>query len=324
MKKIFLSIISLLILNIIYAQERLHVPTQVCRFDYTELPGNSDIIVNEPDINVQRIWSELLSVSGMSGANASLKKSNVKRFESFNQNGKGWIIYDADLFNQWTSDVNFKWMVAFALGHELGHFALGHNLSNGSNKKWEADADEWACLQLCKMHANSENASKAVLIFVPELGTITGYPTKKERLDAISKYYRINNCSNKTTCPGCHGLKKEEKRCTSCRGTGDGECVICHGRNECDLCKRNPGKCSKCKGTGEYEHHDYSTVPSTIEIRSCNSCTDGDCKYCRGTGKCKYCNYKGKVAGGCDKCNGSGKVEVSCSVCNGKGYISSY
>lgn len=193
MNRFILFLLLATTINSSYGQS-LHIPSHSCMFGLAELYGDVNINVSDADSDVQKIWDELLTVSGNKGINANLKKSTERNFESFYQNGAGWIIYNPNILSQWPNDGNYKWMVAFILAHELGHITLLHNLSSGSNKSWELRADEWACQQLCKMRATKEEATFAIWAIVPGKSP-AGYPTKKERLDAVANFFRINNCS---------------------------------------------------------------------------------------------------------------------------------
>lgn len=194
------AVICILFTNCCFSQpigfsQHIHVPTRGCQFDFTEMNGDSDISVSEPDNRIEKIWEEILKVSGNEGINAHLAKTYRRKFESFNQNGSAWIIYNSDILSQWQDETDYKWIVAFILGHELAHVALNHNLSTGSNKAWEARADEWACQQLCKMNSDETEAAKALWTFVGDNGIIPGYPTKRERINAVKKYFQSHNCS---------------------------------------------------------------------------------------------------------------------------------
>ena len=96
--------------------------------------------------------------------------------------------------------------------------------------------------------------------------------------------------------------------CTRCEGTGYcGSCYQHSGYSgPCVACKDAvPGLCRKCYGTGKY----VSEV--TYKLRTCTLCSNGKCKYCKGTGlstvECGVCLTTGK----CFECGGSGKC-VDC------------
>ena len=112
-------------------------------------------------------------------------------------------------------------------------------------------------------------------------------------------------------CPHC-GEKLTFEHCQLCNGTGDAECLKCHG-----VIHRG---CAVCQGSGYSPRHDCSHTAHTTTHgsgkghgtfaiaaipRSANSATQ----------LCAYCNGTGKVPGSL-----LGTAE-DCPLCGGKGQI---
>lgn len=140
--------------------------------------------------------------------------------------------------------------------------------------------------------------------------------------------------------------QQEPSECATCSGTGIILCAACdaHGElvcvecnetgiisRDCDRCEDGLILCDNCNG-------DYEKVP-------CDTCggdglLNGECRYCKGTGKCVNCNGSGQELnddgsmGSCHTCDGSGlhtnlfygvtkacNGDAPCNHCPGTGYV---
>ena len=69
-------------------------------------------------------------------------------------NGKKgrYIIYDAAFFEKISKKASNDWAATSILAHEIGHHLNGHALNDeGSNHKWELEADEFSGFVLARM-----------------------------------------------------------------------------------------------------------------------------------------------------------------------------
>ena len=96
-----------------------------------------------------------------------------------------FILYDKDFFSRISSSANTDWAATSILAHEIVHHLNGHALNNqGSNHKWELEADEFSGFVLARMGSSLEEAQAAILTLTYSKATRT-HPAKADRLVAI-------------------------------------------------------------------------------------------------------------------------------------------
>jgi hypothetical protein len=96
-----------------------------------------------------------------------------------------YILYDKEFFNRIEDKAANDWAATSVLAHEVGHHLNGHALNDeGSNHKWELEADEFSGFVLARMGSTLQDAQSAISTFKYEKATRT-HPAKADRLLAI-------------------------------------------------------------------------------------------------------------------------------------------
>ncbi|MGB1308209.1 MAG: hypothetical protein ACPG6B_04820 [Oceanihabitans sp.] len=111
-----------------------------------------------------------------------------------------YILYDANFFDKIETKANNRWAAISVLAHEIGHHLNGHSLNDeGSNHKFELEADYFSGLALAKMGASKAEAQSAIMTIRYEKATRT-HPAKADRLIAIENgWNKAKGISNKKT-----------------------------------------------------------------------------------------------------------------------------
>ena len=100
-----------------------------------------------------------------------------------------YILYDNNFFNKIDVNAGTDWAATSVLAHEIGHHLNGHALNDeGSNHKWELEADEFSGFVMARMGATLDDAQSAIQTLKYEKATST-HPAKADRLLAIEKGY---------------------------------------------------------------------------------------------------------------------------------------
>jgi hypothetical protein len=100
-----------------------------------------------------------------------------------------YILYDNDFFNKIDIKAGNDWAATSVLAHEIGHHLNGHALNDeGSNHKWELEADEFSGFVLARMGTTLDDAQSAIQTLKYVKATST-HPAKADRLLAIEKGY---------------------------------------------------------------------------------------------------------------------------------------
>jgi len=152
------------------------------------------------------------------------------------KNNKGYtfryILYDNSFFNSINDKASNDWAATSVLAHEIGHHLNGHSLNNeGSNHRFELEADYSSGFYLAKMGASLEEAQSAIQTLKYEKATRT-HPAKVDRLLAIKRGWNkakgdakekentieeviipFATIDNVATFPGCTGTNSEKKKC---------------------------------------------------------------------------------------------------------------
>ena len=109
----------------------------------------------------------------------------AKNIEVGNNKKERYILYDKDFFSRISSNAKSDWAATSILAHEIGHHLNGHALNNqGSNHKWELEADEFSGFVLAKMGSSLKEAQAAIATLTYTKATRT-HPAKNDRLEAI-------------------------------------------------------------------------------------------------------------------------------------------
>lgn len=104
-----------------------------------------------------------------------------------------YILYDNKFFNKISDKASNDWAAISILAHEIGHHLNGHALNDeGSNHKWELEADEFSGFVLARMGSSMEDAQSAINTLKLEKATRT-HPAKVDRLLAIEKGWNRGN-----------------------------------------------------------------------------------------------------------------------------------
>ncbi|MBU2938560.1 tetratricopeptide repeat protein [Lacinutrix sp. C3R15] len=104
-----------------------------------------------------------------------------------------YILYDNGFFNKIDNTAKTDWASISILAHEIGHHLNGHSLNNeGSNHKFELEADYFSGSALAKMGASLIEAQSAIATLRYEKATRT-HPAKKDRLIAIENGWKKAN-----------------------------------------------------------------------------------------------------------------------------------
>lgn len=153
------------------------------------------------------------------------------------ENDKGYkfryILYDNSFFNSINDKADNNWAATSVLAHEIGHHLNGHSLNNeGSNHRFELEADYSSGFYLAKMDATLKEAQSAIQTLKYEKATRT-HPAKADRLLAIKRGWNKAKEDSKTkensvneendvpfavidnapTFPGCEGSNTEKRKC---------------------------------------------------------------------------------------------------------------
>lgn len=108
-----------------------------------------------------------------------------------------YILYDNNFFNKINSKALTDWASLSILAHEIGHHLNGHSLNNeGSNHKFELEADFFSGSALAKLGASLAEAQSAITTLKYEKATRT-HPAKADRLEAIKNGWNKANKTNK-------------------------------------------------------------------------------------------------------------------------------
>jgi gliding motility-associated-like protein len=98
-----------------------------------------------------------------------------------------YILYDSEFFKRIDVNAGNDWAATSVLAHEIAHHLNGHALNNeGSNHRFELEADYSSGFYLAKMGATLEDAQSAIQTLKYEKATRT-HPAKIDRLLAIEK-----------------------------------------------------------------------------------------------------------------------------------------
>jgi hypothetical protein len=117
------------------------------------------------------------------------------------------ILFDPDSVNKYINQKpNNEWVFKSILAHEFGHIERGHaqlttcRKSKEDRKKCELAADEYAGSLFAKMKVPWARVSEAFSTwfgketeFIKEKGSAQGYPSPKERIDAVERGYGHGN-----------------------------------------------------------------------------------------------------------------------------------
>ena len=104
-----------------------------------------------------------------------------------------YILYDNSFFNKIDEKAGNDWAATSVLAHEIGHHLNGHALNDeGSNHKWELEADEFSGFVLARMGASLQDAQSAIQTLRYEKATST-HPAKADRLIAIETGWNRGN-----------------------------------------------------------------------------------------------------------------------------------
>lgn len=96
-----------------------------------------------------------------------------------------YILYDNNFFDKMDGNANTDWASMSILAHEIGHHLNGHSLNNqGSNHKYELEADFFSGAALAKLGATLAEAQSAVNTLRYEKATRT-HPAKVDRLKSV-------------------------------------------------------------------------------------------------------------------------------------------
>jgi hypothetical protein len=117
----------------------------------------------------------------------------AKNIDVGNGHKERYILYDASFFKKIDDKAENGWAATSVLAHEIGHHLNGHSLNNeGSNHKFELEADEFSGFVLARMGASLEDAQSAIQTLRYEKATRT-HPAKADRLLRIEKGWNRGN-----------------------------------------------------------------------------------------------------------------------------------
>ncbi|MBU2938561.1 SEL1-like repeat protein [Lacinutrix sp. C3R15] len=179
--KLFLFISILSSTSIAYSQnyQTIEEVNDAC----SQLGFNSD---EDAEIAVDRILDEIGLFRNFTIQECpNINNAVAKNIEISPGQKERYILYDANFFDRIEEKANNRWAAISVLAHEIGHHLNGHSLNNeGSNHKFELEADYFSGLALAKMGASKEEAQSAIMTIKYEKATST-HPAKKDRLIAI-------------------------------------------------------------------------------------------------------------------------------------------
>lgn len=133
----------------------------------------------------------------------NINNAVAKNVDIGNGRKERYILYDNEFFNKIEDKAANDWAAISILAHEIGHHLNGHSLNDdGSNHRFELEADEFSGFVLAKMESSLEDAQSAIQTLRYEKATRT-HPAKADRLVAIERGW------NKGM-----GIKKPKKKVT--------------------------------------------------------------------------------------------------------------
>lgn len=117
----------------------------------------------------------------------NINNAVAKNIDIGNGKKERYILYDNAFFNRIKDKASNDWAAISILAHEIGHHLNGHALNNeGSNHRYELEADEFSGFVLAKMESSLSDAQSAIQTLRYEKATRT-HPAKKDRLEAIER-----------------------------------------------------------------------------------------------------------------------------------------
>lgn len=140
----------------------------------------------EAEITVDRILDQIGLFKNFTIQECpNINNAIAKNIDMGNGETDRYILYDKDFFNRIKNSAVNDWAAISILAHEIGHHLNGHALNNeGSNHKWELEADEFSGFVLARMGALLEDAQSAINTITYEKATRT-HPAKADRLKVI-------------------------------------------------------------------------------------------------------------------------------------------
>ena len=154
-----------------------------------------NVTSEESDSSAKESIQEILSVVGLFPnfkvqQCPKINNALAKNVTNDLGNKERFILYDNEFFNRITQQTRNDWSAISILAHEVGHHLNGHALNDeGSNHKWELDADEFSGFVLARMGSSLEDAQSAVNSLKNENATAT-HPAKSDRLAAVAKGWK--------------------------------------------------------------------------------------------------------------------------------------
>ncbi|MBK5214283.1 MAG: hypothetical protein JJE55_11560 [Flavobacteriaceae bacterium] len=122
-----------------------------------------------------------------------------------------FILYDKEFFTRIEDKAANDWAAISVLAHEIGHHLNGHALNDqGSNHKWELEADEFSGFVLARMGSTLQDAQSAISTLKLEKATRT-HPAKADRLKAIEKGWTRGSGKTVVATVILEEKKEEEK-----------------------------------------------------------------------------------------------------------------
>lgn len=129
----------------------------------------------------------------------NINNAVAKNIKDANGNFERYILYDINFMKRISDNAQNDWSAISVLAHEIGHHLSGHSLNNqGSNHKFELEADYFSGVSLAKMGATLEEAQSAIQTLRYEKATST-HPAKADRLKEIEKGWNVGGGSNNTS-----------------------------------------------------------------------------------------------------------------------------
>ena len=155
----------------------------------------------------QQIIDEIIWVLGLK-ANFEVKAANIPNAAAVAYNGKRYILYNPQFFNELNQAAGNNWASVSVLAHEIGHHLNGHTLENiGSQPDNELEADEFSGFVLRRMGATIEQAQSAMKVAANYKPSLT-HPGKEDRMIAIAEGW--NNADNQMA--GRSGVAKSNPK----------------------------------------------------------------------------------------------------------------
>jgi hypothetical protein len=138
------------------------------------------------DDGAQEIIDEIIRVLGLK-ANFEVKAANIPNAAAVAYNGKRYILYNPQFFNELNEAAGNNWASVSVLAHEIGHHLNGHTIENiGSQPDNELEADEFSGFVLRRMGATVEQAQSAMKVAANYKPSLT-HPGKEDRMIAIAE-----------------------------------------------------------------------------------------------------------------------------------------